>query len=259
MHVDIAILEPDDRASIKIDVVREVLERTAFRPFEGRHRMVLIRDADALEPSAQNALLKSLEEPPATTSFILTTAVPDVLLPTVRSRCMRLRFGRLTESEVADVLIREHELAAEEALAFAALADGSVGQALGFGSTDLALLREIAIELLRQTAGSAPLQSRLKAGQTLVTGGSKKDRSRDEVALILRIVASMLRDIELLNAGGDARALANAILSDQLGALTRSYGGDRARRAFGAVDRALAALERNAGPKAVADWVAAQI
>ena len=76
--------------------MRDGLSSTGFRPFEGKRRVVLIREADTLEPAAQNALLKSLEEPPPGTMFILTTAVPGVLLPTVRSRCMRLRFGRLT-------------------------------------------------------------------------------------------------------------------------------------------------------------------
>ncbi len=104
VHVEVVSLEPDDRASIKIDVIRDVLQRTAFRPFEGRRRVIIIRDADALEGAAQNALLKSLEEPPPGTVFVLTTAMPDALLPTVRSRCMRLRFGRLTQAEVARVL-----------------------------------------------------------------------------------------------------------------------------------------------------------
>ena len=90
VHVDVIAMQPDERASIKIDVVRDVLARTGFRPFEGKRRLVLIREADALEPQAQNSLLKSLEEPPPGTIFILTTAVPGALLPTVRSRCMRL-------------------------------------------------------------------------------------------------------------------------------------------------------------------------
>ena len=92
-------MEPDDKASIKIDVVRDVLGRTAYRPFEGRRRVVLIREAETLEPSAQHALLKSLEEPPPATVFILTTAVPGALLPTVRSRTMLLRFGRLSPAD----------------------------------------------------------------------------------------------------------------------------------------------------------------
>ncbi len=258
VHVDVLTLEPDERALITIDGVREILARTAFRPFEGRRRVVLIREADALRVEAQNALLKSLEEPPPMTVFILTTAVPGVLLPTVRSRCMRLRFGRLTEAEVETALTRDHGRSARDARTAAALADGSVGQALALGSADLAVLRATAMLLLRQTAATSDASSRLQAAAVLVTGPSK-ERAREDVALVLRLVASMLRDIELLNAGGDERVLANLGLADELQSLQRAFAGDRAREAFVAVDRAIMALDRNAGTKVVSEWLAMQI
>jgi DNA polymerase III subunit delta' len=258
VHVEVLQVEPDDRASIKIDIVRGMLERTSFRPFEGRRRVLIIREADALEVAAQNALLKSLEEPPPASVFILTTAVPGALLPTVRSRCMRLPFGRLAEADVADVLVRDHGFTPSDARAIAGLAQGSVGQALAFGSTDLTVLRELALALLQHTARNNVLASRLQAAATIVTT-PKKERSREEVGLILRLVASMLRDIELLNAGGDARTLANPAVASELGELSRRFADDRAREAFAAVDRAIDALQRNAGTKVVAEWLSAQI
>jgi len=258
LHVDVFAIEPDDRASIKIDVIRDVLSRTGFRPFEGRRRVVIIREADTLEPAAQNALLKSLEEPPAGTVFILTTAVPGALLPTVRSRCMRLRFSRLPETEVAQLLVDQHDFVPADARAAAALADGSIGQALALASADVALLRETALLLLRQTA-RGHLASRLQAATVLATGGAKKERSRADIALVLRLVASMLRDIELLNTGGDARVLANPGAADELGALSEAFSGERARTAFSAVDRAILALDRNAGTKVVSEWLATQM
>ena len=106
MHADILVIEPGDTGNIKVDQVREAIDRSAYRPFEGRRRLVVVDEADALMPEAQNALLKTLEEPPPASVFVLITSRPDVLLPTVRSRCQRLRFGPLTPGEVADVLIR---------------------------------------------------------------------------------------------------------------------------------------------------------
>ncbi len=88
-------IEPGETGSIKVDQVREAIDRTAYRPFEGRRRVVIVDDADAMQLEAQNALLKTLEEPPSASMFVLVTSRPDVLLPTVRSRCQRLRFGRL--------------------------------------------------------------------------------------------------------------------------------------------------------------------
>ena len=259
VHVDVIAMEPDERASIKIDVVRDVLGRTSFRPFEGKRRLVLIREADTLEPQAQNSLLKSLEEPPPGTIFILTSAVPGALLPTVRSRCMRLRFGRLTSAEVASALMRDHERSEIDAREAAPLADGSIGQALALADNDLSALRDAAMLLLRHTAGRADTQSRVQAASALWSGSSKKERSREDLAVVLRLVASMLRDLEAINAGADASVLANPVVAGDLESLARAFSGDRARDAFGAVDRALTALERNAGTKLVAEWLAVQV
>ena len=258
VHVDVFAIQPDEKASIKIDVIREVLSHTSYRPFEGKRRLVLIREADTLLHEAQNALLKSLEEPPPGTSFILTTAVPGALLPTVRSRCMRLRFGRLTSSEVAAALVRDHDRSEDEARGAAPLADGSIGQALALADNDLAALREAAMRLLQQTAGRADTQTRLQAAAALHSGG-KKERSREDLAVLLRLMASMLRDLEAINAGADRAVLANPVMAGDLESLARAFTGDRARDAFGAVDRALTALERNAGIKVVAEWLAVHV
>src|SRR5262245_24561078 len=104
VHADVLVVEPGDSGAIKVDQVREAIDRTAYRPLEGRRRLVIIEEADALVPEAQNALLKTLEEPPPASVFVLITARPDLLLPTVRSRCQRLRFGPLPPAEVAAVL-----------------------------------------------------------------------------------------------------------------------------------------------------------
>src|SRR4051794_8192070 len=112
VHADVLVLEPGDSGAIKLDQVRDAIERTAYRPFEGRRRVVAIDGADALNVEAQNALLKTLEEPPPASMFVLITDRPDVLLPTVRSRCQRLRFGPLAPADVAGVLVGEHGMSA---------------------------------------------------------------------------------------------------------------------------------------------------
>lgn len=260
MHVDVFALEPDDKASIKIDVVRDTLGRTAFKPFEGQRRVIIVREADALEPQAQNALLKSLEEPPPGTVFILTTNVASALLPTVLSRCMRLRFGRLTARDIEAILTRDGEVSPPEAREAAALANGSIGEALNLSSTDVAVLRETALVLLRQSPQSPPA-ARLQAAALITTGTTKKDRTREEVAQILQIAASLLRDVELLNAGGALESLANPGLLGDLQPLQPAYAGSRARDAFAAVDKAIVSIRRpyNAAPKLVTEWLALQI
>ena len=100
-HPDVMMVEPGDKGSIKIEQVRDIIDRAAYRPFEGRRRVVIIDDADALVDQAQNALLKTLEEPPNASNFLLVTSRPDAMLPTVRSRCPLLRFRPLSPEEVA--------------------------------------------------------------------------------------------------------------------------------------------------------------
>jgi DNA polymerase-3 subunit delta' len=255
VHADILILEPGDTGSIKVDQVREAIDRSAYRPFEGRRRVVIVDEADALMPEAQNALLKTLEEPPSASVFVLITNRPDVLLPTVLSRCQRLRFGPLTAGEVADVLIRDHGVSAADAHAAAAAADGSVGRALAGGAEDANEARDAAASLLQAAASSVAPRRRLDGAKALVAGGG----DRDDLFRRLLALSSLIRDLGLLVSRADDRALANTDLKPQLQALLRSFDGDRAIRAFATVDRALSALDRNASPKIVADWLALNI
>ena len=101
VHPDVLFVEPGDNGSIKIEQVRDIVDRAAYRPFEGRRRAVIIDQADALVPAAQNALLKTLEEPPPSSVFMLITSRPDMLLPTVLSRCPRLQFRALGPHDIA--------------------------------------------------------------------------------------------------------------------------------------------------------------
>src|SRR5215472_10604023 len=148
VHADVLLIEPGDSGSIKIDQVRDAIDRAAYRPFEGRRRLVIVDAADALVGEAQNALLKTLEEPPPSSVFVLLTSRPDLLLPTVRSRCHHLRFGPLPEADVAAVLMRDHGLSAADAHAAAATSEGSVGRALDENSDDAIEARATAARVL---------------------------------------------------------------------------------------------------------------
>jgi DNA polymerase-3 subunit delta' len=224
VHPDVVIVEPCDTGAIKIDQIREVVERSAYRPFEGRRRVVVVDEADALMAPAQNALLKTLEEPPSLSVFILVTTRPDMLLPTVRSRCIRLLFTEPGTEEI-DVEARE--------IAQSVLVHAST-------TTDPGRRLEGAKELLAKT------------GQ----GGAA---DRDQLSAHLKAMASLLRDIEVLAAGADAATLANPNTKPALERLVPSFKGDRGLAAFSAIDRALDALDRNSGVKVVADWLVLQL
>ncbi|MBI4265900.1 MAG: DNA polymerase III subunit [Acidobacteria bacterium] len=260
-HSDVIGIEPGDMGSIKIEQVRDVIDRAAYRPFEGRRRVVIVDEADALVPAAQNALLKTLEEPHPASVFVLVSSMPDALLATVRSRCPRLRFGPLPASVVADALRRDHGYTEAEARAAAADADGSIGCALAARSVDLTEARAAAQRLLEQAARVADPVRRLEAAKALTARpGPRPAAERDQLAAVLRVLASLLRDLGLLAVqAGSGETLANMDLHADLTRLTSAYDSNRSQRAFGAVDRALGALERNVSPKVVADWLCLQL
>lgn len=255
VHPDVLVLEPGDNGTIKIDVVREVIDRSGYRPFEGRRRVVIVDEADALVPSAQNALLKTLEEPPPASVFILVTSRPDSLLITVRSRCPRLRFRPLDVDDVARVL-RSRGHSESQARTVAASAEGSVSRALEASADDLLEARDVAVRVLLQAATNDDPGRRLNAAKELVAKtGAGGAADREQLAVYLRAISSLLRDVELIAAGGDPAAIANADLTAALERLS-SYHGDRGIKAFETIDKALVALDRNSGVKVVADWVA---
>jgi DNA polymerase III subunit delta' len=259
VHPDVLVIEPGDMGSIKIEQVRDAIDRADYRPFEGRRRVVIVDDADALVVPAQHALLKSLEEPPSGSVFVLVSSMPDALLPTVISRCSRLRFGRLDAAEVAEALMRDHKYRESDARAVAADADGSIGRALEAQSADVAGARDIARRWLDDIASGADGPERISLAQSFFPKKSVPALDRDRLTQCLRALASLVRDLGILSTRADARMLANADLEADLSRLTPAYDSRRSMRAFTAIDRALGALERNASPKIVADWLVLQI
>jgi DNA polymerase-3 subunit delta' len=140
LHPDVVVLErglydpaaigrrAPETQDLSIDQVRAlVLARAAFPPLEGRAKVFIVRRAEELSPPAANALLKTLEEPGPRTHFVLLSSVADSLLPTIRSRTQRVRFGPLPDDVVADLLGAQ---GVENAGAIAALAGGSMTSAV---------------------------------------------------------------------------------------------------------------------------------
>ncbi|PYQ95943.1 MAG: hypothetical protein DMF96_20390 [Acidobacteria bacterium] len=259
VHPDVPIVGPGDSGAIRIDQVREIVDRAAYRPFEGRRRVVIIDGADALVTAAQHALLKTLEEPPPSSVFILVTSRPDTLLATVLSRCPQLRFRPLAADDIAAALVARG-YSESDALAVAATADGSLGQALAARADERVEARDVAQRVLAHAAATAEPGRRIDgAKELLIKTGAGGAGDREQLASHLRAMASLLRDVEVLATRADDRALANPDVRPALERLTGAYQGERGVRAFSAIDRALGALERNAGVKVVADWLVLQL
>jgi DNA polymerase-3 subunit delta' len=138
----------DHARSITVDQVRGLQGLFATTPTFSPRRAVVIDAIDDLERGAANALLKSLEEPPADTVFLLVSHAPGRLLPTIRSRCRTLRFGPLADADIAAIVRRElPEADAAEVAALVRVGQGAAGQALRFAGLDIAGL-DAAIEAI---------------------------------------------------------------------------------------------------------------
>jgi DNA polymerase-3 subunit delta' len=139
------------KRNISVAQIREMQQRLTTRPTLGNRRAIVIHPADDLEKSAANALLKSLEEPPQGSFFLLVAHRPGRLLPTIRSRCRVLRFAELSDEEVADYLSREAPDVSADVRAMAAnAAGGSPGVALEFLDHDLAPLHRLMARILAE-------------------------------------------------------------------------------------------------------------
>lgn len=236
LHPDLSIVKPATPNAIRIDQVREMVRGVQARPFEGRARGFVVDEAHLLTEEAQNALLKSLEEPPPTSRIFLVTAAPLGLLPTIRSRCQELRATALPTAEVESFLVRRG-IPAPQARLRALLAAGSIGLALALDSETYVRVREDAVRAL-DVAVAGDDSASLEAAERLAEA--------EDPVLALTILRSLLRDVHALGAGATAERLVNADLVDRLRPLSGGPLGVRARGLAEAVGQTRTLVKGNA-------------
>jgi DNA polymerase-3 subunit delta' len=217
-HADLSLIEPDG-AQIKVEQVRALQRDLSLAPNEGGRRVAVLLGAERLNAAAANALLKTLEEPPARTSLILVAEHADGLPATVRSRTMRIRFAPEAESAVAEVLQREGFDESDAWLA-ASLGGGSAESARGWAEEQLDAAREIWNALER--AAEVPPSELLDLAETFRGAGSA---ARERAVLLLAVHGAVARRrVEEAARAGDRRAAERW--------LERSEAGERAHKEF---------------------------
>ena len=127
-HPDIILVKPAG-AMIKVDQIRALCSKLILKPYEACKRFAIITDAQKLNPEAGNTLLKTLEEPPEHTVFILTALQASDILPTIVSRCQQIRFNPIPSNSLQTIIENAHGLDAAEASVIAAMAEGSISRA----------------------------------------------------------------------------------------------------------------------------------
>jgi DNA polymerase-3 subunit delta' len=213
----VTVIRPDGQY-IKIAQTRELTEEVYSRPREGRQRFFIIDEADRLREEAANSLLKTLEEPPPTSTILLLTARPNALLLTIRSRAQRLNFTALSVSEMEAYLAENFPRPAPETALLARVTEGRIGQATAFDLSVYRQERRTVIELLELLAEGRNRFRLLKAAEYL----GKKEREDFENQLAL--MTSLLRDLFMLAAERGEDSVVNIDAVDRLAPLAEKIG-----------------------------------
>ena len=235
---DVTTIAPDGQY-IKIAQTRAMSEEVYYRPREGRQRFFIIDEADRLRDEAANSLLKTLEEPPATSTLLLITARPNALLPTIRSRAQRVNFAPLTVEEMEKYLSANFPRPAPDTALLARITEGRIGQATAFDLSVYRQDRKALIELLELMASGENRFRLLKAAEYL---GRKE---REDFEKQLDLLAALLRDLFLLASGKASDAIVNLDVADRLAGLAPKIGLPRLITWAGKFDTLRAQLRIN--------------
>lgn len=218
LHADVHVVTTDER-TLKVDDVRDATRSLQLHPMEGVGKVLIIPGAEVMNNQAQNALLKTLEEPPGTAYLILTTSRPRAILPTVLSRCQRVAFLPIPRQELADLLVRERAIPEGQALLLAAMAQGSLEVARSLEpaqvieARDRAALFDQRLEPGRKNAVFEALE---------VSGDLGEDR--EELDTFLDTLMIWLRDQAVIASGASHDTVANLDRLPDLEALVERRG-----------------------------------
>jgi DNA polymerase III subunit delta' len=246
-HPDVGLVVPYNR-NILVGAVRDLERESNFRPVEGSARVFLVENAESMNESASNALLKTLEEPPPTSHIVLITSRPSGLLPTIRSRCQTIRFAPLAAEELEGHLVKSGKRAGEEARLAAQLASGRPGVALGLNIDAYRERRDAMFGVVEALATGGDRVRLLRAAEEL--GDAK---NKDEYEPRLDALEILVRDLWLLSLGGADGRLVNGDLSERLARLAAGLRPSRAASWLTRIEELRGRLAVNVNRRAATD------
>ena len=156
VHPDVCLFEYEGEKTIKIENIRSDFEEKIYlSPFEGKYKIFILDDAERMNINAQNAFLKTLEEPPPESIIILITRSLNFILPTIKSRCQILNFRRIENKLVRQLLIEQGQFDDSNIETAVKLSGGSIGKALNLDSEQLEF-REKVLRKLNTVRADSP-------------------------------------------------------------------------------------------------------
>lgn len=214
-HPDFGMVVPFNR-NVLVDAIRHLESEANFRPYEAANRFFIIDNAEKMNDSAANALLKTLEEPAEGSHIFLVTSRPDSLLPTIRSRCQTIRFSPVTIVEIEKFLIEDRAFTHDEARLAARCSRGSIGRAVAINVEQFRKIRDRMLTVVTNAVETHDRATLLKISEEMNDAKNKEmfDESID-------VLTSLLHDVWTIGVTADSSRIVNADLSDKLTELSR--------------------------------------
>ena len=229
------ISEAIGKNSISIDAIREMQDSMTRAPLYGRKSVYVINHAEKMTPQAQNALLKTLEEPPEYVVLILICSNVNLLLDTVKSRLSRIDFSRNTDSEIERIL-KDNGITPDSMIC--SYADGIPGRALSFSDeSDIGSVRKELIDIMTQL-GNGGVSVRKKAAKVIDSYSDRKD-------FVFYTLLSIYRDSMIISRYAKKVKIQNGGYEQELYSLAHRLGFHKSKECIEIIDSTWKSIGRN--------------
>jgi DNA polymerase III subunit delta' len=236
--------DPADEKEYRVARIRELAKASYMAPYDSAYKVFILDNAEAINPAAANAFLKTLEEPRPYCVFILVTAMPHALLPTIVSRCRTVRFGLLPDAVVADWSRVNLGVEDDQAELIAGLAEGSLGRA---AALDLEFLTGPRLRLFEEVvrAAEGKTAARLKLADTLLD---------IDPGLVdgIDLLAGFIRDALVWRETGEAGRIRNRDVCELVGRLADRMSAEALAGKVRSLVHARRLVQRNVAKQAIA-------
>jgi DNA polymerase-3 subunit delta' len=215
-HADLGLVIPYNR-NILVDAIRDLEKEANFRPYEAKKRFFIIDEADKMNDAASNALLKTLEEPPATSFIFLITSRPDSLLQTIRSRCQIIRFAPVEAKKIEEHLLSTQKFSPTDAGLLSKISRGSVGRAIETDLEKFRAGREAMLKVLESLFFREDRALLLQIAEEISDA-----KYKDEFESRLETLQTLIHDIWSLHLGKEEENLVNSDVFAELEKFARN-------------------------------------
>jgi len=247
-HPDMLTIKPSGKA-IKIDQIRNLCRKLTLKPYEASVRFALILNANKLNVEAGNTLLKTLEEPPDRTVFILTAIQTSDILPTILSRCQHIQFNPISHCHIHDHLKKEYNLDTSEAMIVASAAEGSMSRANELIESNWLPKRKWVIHAV-DSLSSESIGVRLSFSESLF-------KKKEWLSTAFKIIKTWLRDIAIYRYVPEK--IINIDLSEKIEQASKETPLDSILHKYKAVEDAERNLQANANLRLILDTLVLEL